>query len=153
MPGTALGNRNEKLNVSVPILKGAHFPVGRQTDRETINYTLHCAKYRARGKHTAWCTPQGMGATREGVLGAVILKPCLSATVEINQLETGKEELSKQRQHVQMDGAREHTAHWVKLGQREVSSEVRRADSDLPLSGLICWTEAFGFGAGLTGSH
>lgn len=52
-----------------------------------------------------------MGATREGFLGAVMLEPCLSAKVEINQLETGKEELSKQRQHVQMNGACEHTVH------------------------------------------
>lgn len=47
----------------------------------------------------------------EAFLRAVILKPYLSAKVEMNQLETGKRELSKQRKHVQMNGACEDTVH------------------------------------------
>lgn len=77
--------------------------MGRQIHRETVNYTALC-KYWDRGRHRALGTLQGMGGTREGVLGTVILKPCFSAKVGINQLGTGKEALPKQRKHVQING-------------------------------------------------
>lgn len=62
-------------------------------------------------EHRALRSQQGMGAAREGFLGNVILKLSLSAQVGVSQLETRKEELSRQRKHIQMDGACERTIH------------------------------------------
>ena len=65
-------------------------------------------------------------------MGEIILKLNLLAQVGINQLETRKEELPRQRKHIQLNGACKHTTTLLikpSVGRgvlrRVVNSEVR----------------------------
>lgn len=129
---------------SQPLLSEERTPVGTQVD--TDNYLPSIVLHTGIEAGAGTVNPVGHeGQPGKGSWG---LKSCLSAQVEISQLEPRKEVFSRQRNHIQMNGL--VSALFTKQGLGEgvlrgvVSSEGRGAEGSrgLPSPGLLCWTEA-----------